>query len=215
MSVAKKVADWERIEAQFRAGSMSLREIAGEHGITEGAIRKRAKREGWARDLAAKVKAKADQLVRSELVRSEVRSESPTEKQEVEVEAQVQARIRIAHRTDISRSRRLVMELLEELELQTGNRELLRQLGELMFKPDEKGIDKLNEAYHKAITLGSRTSTMKALAESLKGLVSLEREAYGLAATPDGPTNPLNDLLAAMKRSTLPVVQQPQDGDEG
>lgn len=215
MSATKKVADWERIEAQFRAGSMSLREIAGEHGITEGAIRKRAKREGWARDLAAKVKAKADQLVRNELVRSEVRSDSPTEKQEVEVEAQVQARIRIAHRTDISRSRRLVMELLEELELQTGNRELLRQLGELMFKPDEKGIDKLNEAYHKAITLGSRTSTMKALAESLKGLVSLEREAYGLAATPDGPTNPLTELLAGMKRSTLPVVQQPQEGDEG
>lgn len=210
----KKAFDWERIEAQFRAGAMSVREIASEHGITEGAIRKRSKRDGWARDLAAKVNAKADQLVRTALVRSEVRTETPTEKQEVEVEAKVQARIRIAHRTDISRSRNLVMGLLEELEHQTNNRELMQRLGELMLNPDEKGIDKLNEAYNKAITLGSRTTTMKALADSLKGLVALEREAYGLAAAQDSVVDPLLDLLASMKRSTVPVVQKPGDDEE-
>jgi uncharacterized protein YjcR len=48
--------DWEAIETAYRAGMMSLREIAAQHGISEGAIRKRAKRDDWSRDLAAKVK---------------------------------------------------------------------------------------------------------------------------------------------------------------
>jgi len=42
--------DWLEIEGDFRAGVKSLREIANEHGLTEGAIRKRAKRDGWLRD---------------------------------------------------------------------------------------------------------------------------------------------------------------------
>ncbi|EFM4225777.1 hypothetical protein IGC89_000205 [Escherichia coli] len=32
--------DWEAIETAYRAGVMSLREIASQHGISEGAIRK-------------------------------------------------------------------------------------------------------------------------------------------------------------------------------
>lgn len=44
---AKTTADWELIEKHYRAGIMSLREIAKEGGVTEGAIRKRAKRDGW------------------------------------------------------------------------------------------------------------------------------------------------------------------------
>lgn len=41
--------DWERIEGDYRAGILSLREIAEAGGCTEGAIRKRAKRDGWDR----------------------------------------------------------------------------------------------------------------------------------------------------------------------
>lgn len=46
----KSPADWIAIEGAFRAGKATLREIAGEHGITEGAIRKKAKQRGWLRD---------------------------------------------------------------------------------------------------------------------------------------------------------------------
>jgi hypothetical protein len=41
--------DWEAIEEAYRAGTGSLREIAGGHDVTEGAIRARAKKGGWAR----------------------------------------------------------------------------------------------------------------------------------------------------------------------
>lgn len=178
---AKAGPDWERIEAQYRIGTMSLREIAEKHGITEGAIRKRAKRDSWTRDLTAKVKAKADELVRTEAVRKEYAER--TEKEAVEVEAQVQARIRLGHRRDIAKSRVLAMALLDELEAQTANPDLIQQLGEIMIDPDKSGNDrKIAEAFQRAISLGGRVQTMRSLADTLKTLVSLEREAYGLDA---------------------------------
>lgn len=42
--------DWEAVEVAYRVNTKSVRAIADEHGITEGTIRARAKRLGWARD---------------------------------------------------------------------------------------------------------------------------------------------------------------------
>jgi hypothetical protein len=179
MTEKKPTPDWERIERDYRAGVLSLRQLAEEHGITEGAIRKRAKRDGWERDLSGRIKAKADALVRKAAVRSEVRTNPATDREIVETNAQMQADVVLCHRRDIRRSRALVMSLLDELEHETGNRDLYEQLGELMLAPDDKG-DKLNEIYRKVISLPGRTSTMKQLSESLKSLVWLERQAFGL-----------------------------------
>jgi phage terminase small subunit len=41
--------DWEAIESAYRSGLISLREIASQHNISEGAIRKRAKKNNWVR----------------------------------------------------------------------------------------------------------------------------------------------------------------------
>lgn len=195
VKVKRSNCDWERVEAQYRAGVMSLREIASEHEVTEGAIRKRAKRDDWLRDLAGKVAAKADALVRSSLVRNEVRiAAAATEKQTIEVEATVQARIRIGHRTDIGRSRTLTMKLLEELEAQTSLVPELLELGELMQAPDEKGLDKLNELYRKVISLPGRTKTMKDLGDTLRILIALEREAFGLKSVEEGDKKTLDRL---------------------
>ena len=43
----KKVIDWEKIELDYRSGVKSLREIASEQGVSDTAIRKRAKRDNW------------------------------------------------------------------------------------------------------------------------------------------------------------------------
>jgi predicted transcriptional regulator len=46
------VLDWTAIKGHYLAGQRSVRSIAVEFGITETAIRKRAKRDGWTRDAA-------------------------------------------------------------------------------------------------------------------------------------------------------------------
>ncbi len=176
------VPDWERIETDFRVGRLSLREIAALDGnVTEGAIRKRAKRDGWVRDLGPKITARAEALVRKEAVRSEVRKNGEaTERQIVEANSVHLASVLVGQQSDISRHRTLAMRLLEELERQTSAVPELEKLGEILYSPDRNGTDKLNELYHKVISTPGRTKTMKDLADTLKTLVALEREAYGL-----------------------------------
>lgn len=177
----KKAPDWERIELDYRAGVLSVREIAASQGITHGAINKRAKRDGWERDLSAKIKAKADALVSKREVSNAVSTEKvATDRLIVEANAEAIANIRMAHRGDIRRSRDLAMALLSELEHETGGLDLFEQLGDMLVSPDDKGADKLNELYRKVISLPSRIDSAKKLAETLKHLIGLEREAYGI-----------------------------------
>lgn len=187
---AKTSADWDAVERDYRAGLLSVREIAASHGLSHTAINKRAKAHSWARDLQAKILAKADELVSRREVSDTVSKEAlATERQIIEANAERIAQVRGEHRADIGRARTLVLSLLGELEAETGDLETFRSLGEMMAKPDEKGVDKLNEAYHKAISMPQRVSSVKALTEALKNLVALEREAYGIAAA-NQPTDP-------------------------
>ncbi|CAM6570541.1 Phage protein [Enterobacter intestinihominis] len=173
--------DWEAIETAYRAGVMSLREIASQHGISEGAIRKRAKRDDWSRDLNAKIQQKADDLVRKQEVRKQVRNESTlTERVLIEATAEVIATVRMEHRGDIRRARELTNTLFNELGAQCADVSALEQLGDIMFDPDDKGRDRLNEIYQKVISLPSRVKSMKDLSDSLKTLIGLEREAYSI-----------------------------------
>ncbi|WCF13114.1 hypothetical protein N4G58_03640 [Edwardsiella piscicida] len=41
--------DWAAIAVAFQAGELSLRAIGAQHGVSEGAIRKMAKKHGWVR----------------------------------------------------------------------------------------------------------------------------------------------------------------------
>lgn len=190
MAQPKKAAlDWERIEADYRAGLLSVREIAAAHGISHTAIQKRAKADPpWERDLSKRIQAKADVLVAKREVATQVATETKaaTDRVIVDANAEVIAGIRLSHRKDINRSRTLAMALLGELEAQTGNLELFEQLGELLRSPDDKGMDRLNDLYQKIISTPGRIDGMKKLAETLKNLIGLEREAYGLKSGEDG-----------------------------
>lgn len=102
----KQPVDWERIEQLFRAGVLSLREIAAAcPGSNHVAIVRRAKKEGWVQDLSAKIKAKANDLVTRQAVTADVTAErAVTDRTLIEINAQVIANVRMAHRGDISRS---------------------------------------------------------------------------------------------------------------
>jgi len=192
-----KKPDWEAIESAYRAGLLSLREIASQHGISEGAIRKRAKRDKWSRDLSAKVKERSDDLVRKAEVRKKVRSETTlTERVLIEATAEVIANVRMEHRGDIRRAREITNMLFDELAAECADVEALEKLGELMHCPDDKGRDKLNELYHSIISMPERVKSAKALSEALKNLIGLERQAYDIGSnTADDATQKLSDLM--------------------
>ena len=194
--------DWEAIESAYRAGVMSLREIASQHGISEGAIRKRAKRDEWSRDLNAKVKERADDLVRKAEVRKQVRSETTlSERVLIEATAEVIATVRMEHRGDIRRARTLANALFDELEAECADVEALRALGQMMLEPDENGRDRLNELYNAIISMPERVKSMKALSETLKNLIGLERQAYSMdEGEKDKVVDALSDLMDSLSQ---------------
>lgn len=52
----KTDTDWHAIEADFRAGALSNRQIAKKHGVAESTLRKRITSGGWVRTSAQKVR---------------------------------------------------------------------------------------------------------------------------------------------------------------
>lgn len=218
--------DWERIEALYRAGVMSVRQIAREvGGITEAAIRKRAKSRGWTSDLNPVIRSRADDIVAKKAAGKDAGSRL-TKKQEsevVEINAQLMATTQLQHRSDIRNTRDLFIKLLTELHGATVNPDLFDTLlDELAAPPDgaegdekaqeraRKKRERMQEALMKAISMPSRIDSAKKLSETLEKLVRMEREAIGLDKIDPGKTGDgVNDFRAAhieaRRRAGFPV----------
>ncbi len=102
--------DWDQIQDLYRANKISVREIGSMFGVSHVSILKRAKACEWARDLDAKINARAEQIVARRTVTSGVTSESSpkqvvTKARIVEINAKVIANVRMRHRTHITRFR--------------------------------------------------------------------------------------------------------------
>lgn len=204
--------DWDRIEIQYRAGIMTLREIATEHGITHGSINKRAKRDGWTRDLAAKIQAKAAALVSKQEAEAVSREASKasrlvTEREIVDAGAQKVADVLVGHKRIAADGLAAVEELLAELRTMGAIQEDLLKLGELMRDPEAK-TDKLNEAYHKIISWGGRQSGLKGISESAKNFVGMQREVYGIVAEPPKPPDDSKVDREDLARSIIFMLSQ-------
>lgn len=184
MTEEKKPTDWERIELDYRAGILTLREMAKAGGVTEGAIRKRAKRDDWTRDLAGKIKAKADDLVRREEVRREVRKDTVlTEKVLVDGAAKLIADVRMGHKAHAARAIRIVNKLFDDLEdLGDEQATLLDMIKDLKDADgdDSEESSKILDLANRIGSLPMRTKTAKDLSETLKTLIGLERDAYDI-----------------------------------
>ena len=182
----RPAVDWESVEREYRAGIRSLRDIAGEFGCTETAIRKRAKRDEWERDLSAKVAAKAESLVRKNEVRKEVRTEAAiSEREQINVSAQMLADKVLNQREDIKQARAIVQRLWAIVDAELNHPVEFADLGELMRAPDDFGQDKLNDMYRAAIGLPQQVKNVKLLADSLKVLIELERKVLRIKDDPE------------------------------
>ncbi|MDH0851803.1 hypothetical protein N5D66_27975 [Delftia tsuruhatensis] len=186
--------DWERIELDYRAGIKTLRQIADENGITHGAINKRAKRDGWERDLSQKIQDKADALVSKAAVSSEVSTDTRVrERAVIDANAQAVADVRLGHRKDARRVRQLTNRLMDELEQQTDPATLakLQELAAAVVAPGEKpGRDRYGELLEAVISLPERSKTLKVLSESLRIVVDMERTAFGMDKVDPGGAGP-------------------------
>lgn len=185
--------DWDAIEREYRLGIRANTAIARSHGITEGAIRKRAKAEGWTRDLNAQVKAKADDLVRKREVRAQVRAEQRvSERKEVEIAALQQVDIRMGERRDIVKARAILNDLMADLDA------AMDRAAEPVDISQLSPADQLKHHEARMRSLGTRVANIKTLTEALRNLITLERQAFGIDDAPPDLDGRAKSFLEAM-----------------
>jgi len=165
MAEEKKRIDWEKVEKLYRAGKLSIREVSRQCGCTEGAIRKRAKAESWTRDLSDKI----DEVVRTKLVRSEVRTSGAiSEKEIIEAAATKNFEIVTAERKDLK-------------ELQDMESKLMAELNDSPTKSYVSSYQGVIISESFKLTVAERASALLALANVRTKRIELERKIYGIA----------------------------------
>lgn len=191
-------ADWLIVEKDYRAGIKTLRQIATEHGITHGAINKRAKRDGWDRDLSGKIHAKAESLVSKAAVSSAVSKETlVTERQIVEANAHAVAHVDLTNRKDVLRGMDVSRQHIEELAALNDPcfRDRLEWLGEIMQAPDDSGKDKAADLYQYIISMSGRIKMAKEVAGAVGVYVPMMRKIYKLDAEANSGASAVEDML--------------------
>lgn len=207
---ARKVIDWEAVEFHYRSGIRSLKDMGKEYGVSDAGILKKAKVLGWTRDLAAKIKSKADAKVSAAAVSAEVSvAKAANEVAVVEANAELQYRVRMEHRQDIGRTRKLFQALLSEVEAAstTEGQGLIAQLFALLndepdpdsADADRKRYDAMRRRLDLVLSTSGRIDSAKKLTEMLERLVKMEREAFGIQAESDQGNTGIDALLAKMR----------------
>lgn len=203
----KTQTDWGAVEKHYRAGLKSLRTIAEENGITEGAIRKRAKRDKWTRNLDEKIQERAKEKVRKELVRKPgTQLTLQTEQQTVEAYSDVVASVDMIQRGDVKMAIDASRGHLQELVTLTdpAYKDKLDWLADLMEcaarvrhekskkdpKVNEEDLERLlahmgdlpdlYALFKYTTTLHSRVKLAKEIAASHGVYIPLQRKIFGL-----------------------------------
>lgn len=198
---AQPARDWEAIERDYRSGQFTDREIGAKYGLSHGAIQKRAKRDGWQKDLSGAVKAATKaRLLETEVakvasaevakrVAKQVASAIPATVEVVAAAAEVNSAVILRHRNDIATLRQLAMDMAAELSLVTHAQDEIRRLQEILAgdatSPDE--VDATRRSLDDLLRLHNRVGSAQKLADTLNKLQALERKAFALDDEPGGP----------------------------
>jgi hypothetical protein len=168
--------DWEAIKREYRAGQLSISEIAAQFGCRRETISRRATKEGWTRDLAPAVrKAVASKVTR---ITSQVTDPNVTDDEIIEKAADRGAEVITLHRQDIAALRELEAKLIAELRDNPTKLYLAQYQGQII----EKTV---------GLTAAERAQAANNLANVQHKRIALERQAFNLNDSgfddPDAP----------------------------
>lgn len=149
MAARKTSSEWERIKREYLDGEDSIREIADRNEISEAAIRKRAKAEGWQRPVRSR-----------EPVRTLLPVPRPAPAEPFEPPAPRPSAAIAEH------ARQLVGRMLDELDAVTSYQGELEEV--IVEATAEDDSDARRDAMMKAVSLPARSQIAKNLASALK-----------------------------------------------
>jgi len=192
--------DWVWAQAQWELGLLAPAVIARAINRGHMALIGMASRRGWVRDPDAKTKITAAAEAKIAAKRTELVEAQKAKV--VQVTAVMQSQVLVQHREDIARARRIASMMLDELEQTILHVEELEDLGDLLRSPDERNRDKLNDRYRRIISMPDRSASLTSLANALKTIVLLERQAYSIAGLIEDPeqTRPPEEVTKGLDK---------------
>lgn len=181
--MAKKY-DHEAIEADYRAGQLSIRAIAEKHGCSEAAIRKWALKFGWSRDLSKQVKS----VTKAKLTNKAVESVPPREDGKPFTEAQIIDYASNDAVAVVTAHRSLAAEYLQIT--QTYGAKLREQLtaGRLVVEAPNGDPIEID------IPLEYVGKCLNSATQSLDRLVKIQRQAYSMDDKDEATKDPYEEL---------------------
>lgn len=156
MAKDKKLIDWPGVERDYTKTELSIRELARWYGITDTAIRLRAKQEGWDRPPGAKRAAKPKPAHPAPAPAPIIIVREPTELTDANTDPT----------TIVGRGRNLVLRMLDELDATTAHIGEIEAAIETATQDDENG--RRQDAMMRAVSLKARAETVKSLALAAK-----------------------------------------------
>lgn len=163
--------DWEAIESAYRAGSLSIRAIAENHGVSHVGITKRAAKEGWQRDLTEKVRSATKAKVTKSVTSDGYQKGVVTDAQIVDQASDEAASVVLAHREGLAAWRGITNKLrdfLADAEITEDNHASMARSITAGVDAQIKVIKAEREAYN--IDSGDRNTTTDTLSDLMDDL---------------------------------------------
>lgn len=178
----RRKVDWDAVERDYRSTQMTLRELGAKHGCDHAAISRKAKDNDWRRDLTAAVRQATNTMLIEAAVTSAVTNSQQAVTSTVIAVAEMNKQVILGHRRDIQDTRNVAASLLDEL---TASKMLVEEqdlLVEILAGEGAEPVDisRARAVVRKALDLGARVSSVKALAETFSKLQVMERVAFSL-----------------------------------
>lgn len=209
--------DWEIVEREYRAGVLSVRQIAEAAGADPRSVRRKAKQENWTRDLTDRVRSAAEALLS---VEPESAESAPAphpqrararEDEIVERGAAKMVHIVQEHRQDLAR-------------LRAQKTRVLNMLDDRQTKDADLTAARIDDPKYEPLSIAETAAILEVIARIDARLIPLERQAFSIDAKvdpnapPAGTDRRANVFVAPAKIptpvETRPLTEEDVPGDD-
>lgn len=187
--------DWEAAELDFQRG-MTVSQVSRKHGFPDHSLVSRhMKKNGVVQGKLPEVLSKTKEALLAESARGhgETRTTATsvtafTREEVIEAAVRTNVEVVIGHRSDIRLARNLFLTLATQLQEACDNRAELEKAIEEDTVQDATAVRRAKML--KAIALPAHAAMLRDLSTTLKNIIPLERQAFGLEDQPPDPDAP-------------------------
>ena len=186
--VKRKKVDWAAVERDYRTGKFTDTELATKHSIARESIVRRRRDDqeqdpaAWAQDLGPQVRAATNALLMQETVAQKITEGHTQVTGVILAAAELNKQVIAGHRRDMEATRRVAHALLSELSAAALAAEEQELLASILAGTGAEPADeaRAHAIVSKALSINSRISSVKALAETFTKLQDAEHKSYRL-----------------------------------